>query len=80
MLKIKDSVDLRELKKFYFGNGFTVSDNFYEEYYCWKHLYVNVQTRRIYLDEREKYEVEYDVSLCKLYDLIQAGLVDKLEE
>mgnify|MGYP006314500845 CR=1 FL=1 len=80
MLKIKDSVDLRELTKFYFGEGFTVGDNIYEKYYYWKHLYVDVTTRRIYLDKREKHEVEYDVSLCKLYDLIQAGLVEKLEE
>ena len=85
MLKIKDNVDLKELKKF----GFTV----YENRATYHNLYYD---EYIFVDNKKRIEVEADMyfdeldiggnSTCKifsrallntLYDLIQAGLVEK---
>ena len=81
MLKIKSEVDLKELEKF----GMEFKKDFYKEKECYVfyvndrygnrfvRLSVNVHTRQI------------RPSTCKeafdlLYDLIQAGLVEKVEE
>ena len=78
MLKIKDTVGLKELEKF----GF----KFYEkgEYSCWcigcmEHgLYIAIYSnRKIEVDEESSGELE---PMDILYDLIQAGLVEKVEE
>ena len=82
MLKIKQEVDLKELEKF----GMEFKTNFYKEKECYVfyvkdqlfgnlfvRLSINVYTRQI------------RPSTCKeafdlLFDLIQAGLVEKVEE
>ena len=81
MLKIKNSVNLKELEKFgfeeneydYFWYGFTRPDSNSE--IC---ILVNMKTRHIstgidmYADLFKIHD--------KIYDLIQAGLVEKVEE
>lgn len=79
MLKIKDSVDLKELEKFGFIKYRSIEDG--EMYYCICDLFIG-KDRRILQDDgidpckpidyrlREK-EVD------KIYDLIKAGLVEK---
>jgi len=82
MLKIKDNVDLKELEKFGFKqNKFNYYDD--EIYIC--------KDRKIILGIERNYD-ELDIiagSTCieitnelltKLYDLIQAGLVEKVKE
>ena len=71
MLKIKEEVDLKELKKF----GFKKDE---EQQYMIKDLDIFVGT-----DENEK-ELVLDFgfnneNINVLYDLIQAGLVEKVE-
>ena len=77
MLKIKDDVDLKELGKFgifeYWGyfnkEEFTQSENVDES-----SLSVDTRTRIISLSG------EGEVVLDTVFDLIQAGLVEKVEE
>ena len=103
MLKIKDSIDLKELEKFGFKPYRTIwSNSGYvgtAEYSCLfefgdgnygqdfqtgvTSLNVDSNTRQLteYIDER--FEMYVDVSsfrLSVLFDLIQAGLVEKVEE
>ena len=79
MLKIKDNVDLKELEKF----GFTYNDDNGKYKFCERnvdgatYIYVNIWNRKIvYRQERDK----DTMCLTKLYDLIQAGLVEKVED
>jgi len=87
MLKIKDDIDLKELEKFGFTEIKFISDG---ECLGWKwsktirddgeekeveiYIYpdINKNHRRIMV-------IDYDVE-DKLFDLIQAGLVEKVEE
>ncbi len=96
MLKIKDNVDLKELEKFGFiktGNRTyfkTELNNNWEEYEtgiivnplnrsCYRELvyYTNSITDGIELDEDSLQLVS---TLDTLFDLIQAGLVEKVED
>lgn len=74
MLKIKDNVDLKELKNFMFLE--TAQDYYYPVIDCsielrvWKDdrtLYINVNAYDDYVDE-----------LDKLFELFQAGLIEKV--
>lgn len=88
MLKIKDDVDLKELEKF----GFSIYEknqatyqNVHDEY-----VYIN-KDKKIEI-EFERYYDELDIGgpccchqlsnllLTTIYDLIQAGLVEKVKE
>lgn len=71
MLKIKDNVDLKELEKF----GFVKNNKSYN--YNWKGFVVMFvhEDRRIYKYLDGYTDPDYDV----LFDLIQAGLVEKVE-
>lgn len=73
MLKIKNNVDLKELEKFGFENnvGFLQKDAEYISYY------INKDVRTIEIWDYEGDEVILDNTL---YDLIQAGLVEKVKE
>ena len=81
MLKIKDNVDLKELEKFefeldndvgqYFYYGFTEPDANSEI-----RIYVGVETR-IISTGFDPYVSPYRIH-DKIYDLIQAGLVEKI--
>ena len=75
MLKIKDNVDLKELEKFGFKyNNF----GFYEIY-----IELSYGKQRLYIDEDTR-EIDIVGSggtiLCKLFDLIQSALVEKIKE
>ena len=87
MLKICDDVDLKELEKF--GFKYSWKDNIYECYDFNKgDIYVDIKNedkeyiRKIYTDnydyEDENYYFDYK-ALGIIYDLIQAGLVEKVE-
>lgn len=96
MLKIKDDVDLKELKKFGFKYSKSKIVNTYQKvisYYplgddvccCKYYLSISEENRHIYNSiygltwqgKHDNYTIEF---LDTLYDLIQAGLVEKVEE
>ena len=75
MLKIKDNVDLKELEKFglkYDNFGFYEIKK--ELPYGIQKLYVDEDTREIAIVGAG------ETLLCVLFDLIQAGLVEKVVE
>lgn len=86
MLKIKDNVDLKELEKF----GFTVNadqatyQNAYDEYiYIYPNKKIEIEFERAY-DELDIGGLGCchcisNTLLNIVYDLIQAGLVEKVE-
>lgn len=78
MLKIKDDVGLKELEKFGFKPIYYGIDNIIKYEYAHNPyeyaICVDVDNRKIYLDEF------YTSDLNILYDLITAGLVEKIEE
>ena len=85
MLKIKDNVDLKELEKF----GFVFESNsscneLYYDYFCGDgctYLQVFVGSREIALHSGlygDGLEWYFDKQLDIIYDLIQAGLVEKI--
>ena len=82
MLKIKDNVDLKELEKF----GFVLDDWHKKDYRFDRYdatIYVDKKTRIITMDAAEDYGLKRDESivlLVLLFDLIQAGLVEKVKE
>ena len=79
MLKIKDNVDLKELEKF----GFKYESGCYK-----KEIFVDDCTLQINHDKTICYnnystaDMAYNCTklLTELFDLIQAGLVEKVEE
>lgn len=77
MLKIKDNVDLKELEKF----GFEVEETFEDKP---TELYDNAYTKiELYDDIYDKWNTRQifvigSAYLDKVYDLIQAGLVEKV--
>ena len=82
MLKIKDDVPLEKLKDFGFIKYHNIDDG--EYYWCICNLFIG-ENRLIKQDDNcnpcvsREYELsEYEVEI--LYDLIQAGLVEKIEE
>ena len=77
MLKIKNNVDLKELEKFGFKNIPQYCDS---ECYRLKTDFVCIEIMQRIISI-EHYEFDYYVfyELDILYDLIQAGLVEKVE-
>ena len=81
MLKIKDSVDLKELEKFGFKK-----ETRYKKTIGYENQYLNFYT--VDGKEHEKSELNLHMGGCLntrpmldcVYDLIQAGLVEKVEE
>lgn len=87
MLKIKKEIDLKELEKF----GFKYENGKYyiesirkpmpsEKYSIKKHLAYSVysKTRQIKM-YRNNISWEYDSAMDLIYDLIEAGFVEKVE-
>ena len=75
MLKIKDDVDLKELEKF----GLRQTKNTYLiKHSLGEATSIHKDTRTIYMteDDGRSYYLNIDI----LYDLIQAGLVEKVKE
>lgn len=87
MLKIKDDVDLKELEKF----GFIINENraTYQNYYD---EYIFIDNKKRIEIEKDYYFDELDIggtSICcifsvlllnTIYDLIKAGMVEKINE
>lgn len=81
-LKLKDNVDLKELEKFGFIKYLNIDDG--EQYYCICNLFIG-KSRIILQDDgiNPCKSIDYELSEREveiLYDLIQAGLVEKVEE
>lgn len=79
MLKIKDNVDLKELEKFgfkYFGEEHYKVSYFKDEGLLGCNCAINVYTK----DRRLEIVDSYDQSVWEdiIFDLIQAGLVEKV--
>lgn len=76
MLKIKDSVDLKELEKY----GFEEDIPFYEKEVGFEYLkivyYVSKRNRQFQVATYDGYDIDLDDTL---YDLIKDGLVEKVE-
>lgn len=68
MLRIKDNVDLKELEKF----GFVKRKN---KYVLFKRLVVIIS---VDIETKELKTTNQKCALNKLFDLIQAGLVEKV--
>lgn len=83
MLKIKDSVDLKELEKF----GFEYKENKrlpHNSTFDWNDmLEVKGNKEQIYIRAFDKREITVysacGIAIDKLYDLIKADLVEKVE-
>ena len=83
MLKIKDNVDLKELEKF----GF-IKCEYGDRSLVYEHKEISEKTFQWILinDKREMdlgcefYDTSLDILQDILFDLIQAGLVEKMEE
>lgn len=75
MLKLKNGVDLQELLNY----GFEYSWNEFRKCYCynWKNYY-NVICLEVIIDTRIIYNGGDKIANDVLYDLIQAGLVEKV--
>lgn len=75
MLRIKDNINLKELKKF----GFLEAEQYYyPKEDCVVELRISKTDRRLYIIA---YDLEYDViieDIDLLFDLIKAGLVEKV--
>lgn len=81
MLKIKDNVDLKELEKFGFKHQKLVYVKDVVRHCC------NLkENKKIYIDEQSRIIsigiglFNTDIELSVIYDLIQAGLVEKVED
>ena len=82
MLKIKDNVDLKELGRFGFMKYLNIGDG--EKYWCIADLFIG-KDRRILQDDGINFCKSIDYKLSEIevniiFDLIQAGLVEKVEE
>lgn len=77
MLKIKDDVDLKELEKFGFVKYQYRENHSYYMYPDIKNyqLYIFIENRQIFTND-----IYNEKPLVVLYDLIQAGLVEKPEQ
>ena len=81
MLKIKDNVDLKELDKFGFEyKEYSLESSNYKFYDFTPNnsisvIQIEIISRLIYLNDNNKYD-----GLSKIYDLIQAGLVEKVKD
>ena len=73
MPKIKDNIDLEELKKF----GFELnSDEWYFKDCDNANIYVKPISRKIIMKSYDRHEIE---CIDILYDLIQEGFIEKVE-
>ena len=81
MLKIKDNVNLEELKKFGLER-FTDQhvDVLRSDGNKSDILFININNRHIYCEDTSCFSICESGSLECLFDLIQAGLVEKLND
>lgn len=79
MLKIIDKYKLEGLEKFGFVRDAHFIDNDGNTMYSYEFLVINITTREICICTGVD-ELFGDKEIIKLYDLIQAGIVEKVEE
>ena len=83
MLKIKDGVDLKELEKFKFEKHKYTYPNEYIIYSTYSNraigLYVDLETRMLKGTSSSRDSEDDNTAFEILFDLIQAGLVEKVE-
>lgn len=81
MLKIRDDVDLKELEKFGFEyKEYSLESSNYKFYDFIPNnsisvIQIEITSRLIYLNDNNNYD-----GLSKIYDLILAGLVERVED
>ena len=74
MLKIKDNVDLKELEKFGFEKDWFNCLGERRDYYGYGELVVYIDNREVHT-----FRMRMD-TVIKFFDLVQAGLVEKVDE
>ena len=80
MLKIKDSVDLKELEKYGFKKDSYNPSKIEGEYdYTYEFLRIDISNREVFLSSGVD-EINGDLEILKLYDLIKADMVEKVED
>lgn len=79
MLKIRDDVDLKELEKFGFKPKYYCGEKVYEKFLK-KGVFYKEYIIIWFADREIQITNNGQVLLDILYDLIQAGLVEKVEE
>ena len=81
MLKIKDNVDLKVLEKYGFNKELDKGIYIKRNPRCYEYLEINQNNKiRIYVED-EYYEMyTREETLEDLYDLIQDGLVEKVDD
>ena len=78
MLRVKDNVDLKELEEFGFiKDNYNVLYNYQQNRFTG--IRVEIETRRIGIYNSADIIVEKE-TLTKLYDLIKADLIEKVDE
>lgn len=79
MLKIKNNVDLKELENFGFKDTGDIFIKYIDNYdYEYNTIHVMKSNRTIKLGHyQDEHGATYTFNLDTLYDLIQAGLVEK---
>jgi hypothetical protein len=85
MLKIKDNVDLKDLEKFGFKyKDKTIEEDIIHPYYQNEDVYISVEKTKCYnkrellFDGRNYWDIPSVPNV--IFDLIQAGLVEKVGE
>lgn len=79
IIKIKDNVNLKELEKFEFVRDVHFIDSDGNTMYSYEFLTINIKTRELCICTGVD-ELCGNKEIIKLYDLIQAGLVEKVVE
>lgn len=82
MLKIKDNIDLEELKNFGFIKYTSLKNG--KEYYCIRKLFIGEDRKILQEDGVNNFRsIDYQLSEIEaeiIFDLHEAGLVEKVEE
>lgn len=79
MLKIKDNIDLKDLEKLGFVRDAHFIDNDGNTMYSYEFLTINVTTRELCICTGVD-KLCGDKEIVKLYELVQAELVEKVVE
>ena len=80
MLKIKDDIDLKELEKFGFMKASMYAKGRHEAYILnvtFGRIVIFIDNRGIFIEPIEDC-IRFSDEICVIYDLIQAGLVEKV--
>lgn len=85
MLKIKDNIDLKELEKFGFefntngcGTEYYIKHNEEEYYTGYSHIVIIINDKEFPTRKNKEKFIPRHIPLDLLFDLIEAGLVEKV--